>query len=437
MQVSVENTGGLERKLTVQVPGQEIQEKIDTKLRELSKEVRIKGFRPGRVPLSVVKQRYGQQVRQDIVNETMQMSIQQAMQEEELRPASMPRLDSQPENNDGGDLEFTAVVEVYPEIEKLDVNAIAIDRPEADVTEADVDDMLQTLREQRKVYDPVERAPEAGDHVMIEYSAETKGGRVPEEDHLRMAIIMGESGFDDLEQALASMQTGEEKNIKLKFPENFREADLADKKASVDLKVVSVSEVKLPELDEEFIKGFGVESGELDMLREEIRGNLERELKQARNTMLKTQLVDELIKAAPNLEVPVSIVREEAAGMAAQLTQAQGQQPEPALVDHFMEQAEGRVRAGLLMGELAQQNNIRIDAAKVRETIEMVASTYEQPAEVVQLYYGNQRLMQQVESSVLEEQVVDWVLENAKVTPREMKFQEVISGATQAAKQDL
>ena len=431
MEVSVENTGGLERRLTVHVPGQDIQDKVNSKLRELSKQVRIKGFRPGRVPMSVVQQRYGKQVRQEIVNETMQQSLQQAIQDQELRPASMPRLDVEPENLDGGDLEFSALIEVFPEIEQLDVGQVEIDRPDTEVTGSDVEAMLNTLREQRRVWSPVERAVESGDQVLVEFVAEAKEGAVPAQGKQRLAIIMGESGFDSLEEAVAAIPVGEMKNVKLDFPGNFRDPALAGEKARVDLEVVSVSEGSLPEVDEEFIKSFGIEDGTLDSFKEEIRGNLERELKQATNTMLKTQLIDELVKATPDLDVPTSIVREEAASMAAQLASSQGQeQPDPVLIEHFMEKAESRVRGGLLLGELAQQNNIHIDGARVRDAIENIASTYEQPAEVVQLYYGNQKLLQQVESSVLEEQVVDWVMENAKVAPKEMKFQEVITAAS-------
>jgi trigger factor len=434
MQVSVENTSGLERRLTVQVPGQEIQEKIDSKLRELCKQVRIKGFRPGRVPMSVVKQRYGQQVRQDILNETIQMSLQQAMQDEKLRPASMPRLEADPENNDGGDFEFSALIEVYPEIEELDVGSMTIDRPETEVSDEDVEEMLNTLREQRTAWDTVERTAEAGDQVLIEYVAETDEGRVPAAGRQRLAVIVGGSGFQELEKVIVSTPAGEEKNIELTFPENFREPDLAGKKARVDLQLVSVSEGTVPELDEEFIRSFGIEDGDLESFKTEIRGNLQRELKQATSTMLKAQLIEGLLKASPDLQVPASIVREEATGMAAQIVKSQGQELAPeqmeSLAEPFMEQAEGRVRASLLLGELAQQNNIRVDPAKVREAIETAASTYEQPAEVVQLYYNNEGLLQQVESSVLEEQVVDWVLENAKVTSKDMKFQEVITAAT-------
>jgi trigger factor len=434
MQVSVENTGGLERRLTVQIPGEEIQGKVDSKLRELCKQVRIKGFRPGRVPMSVVKQRYGKQVRQDILNETMQQSLQQAINDEDLRPASMPVLETPPKNKAGEDFEFSALVEVFPEIGEIDASALEIERPETEVGEDDVDEMIETLRQQRRTWSEVEREVQDGDQVVVEYSAETEDGPVPEEGTQRLAIIKGESDFEDLDKAVAKIPAGKSKTLKLDYPEGFREPALAGKKAKTKLKVVKISEGVLPEVDEEFIKSFGVEDGEMDSFRVEIRKNLERELKQATGTMLKAQLIEELKKTCPDMEVPPGVVREEATGMAAQMLQRQGHQlPEEqvrALAEPFMDQAENRVRAGLLLGELAQQNGIRVDAGKVRAAIETVASTYEEPAEVMQLYYGNQQLMQQVESSVLEEQVVDWVLENAKVTNKEMNFQDVIAAAT-------
>lgn len=435
MQVSVENTGGLERRLTVHVPEDEILGKVESKLRELRKQVRIAGFRPGRVPMSVVKQRYGKQVRQDIVGETIQSSLQQAIQDESLRPASMPRLDTPEEEFASGDLEFSALIEVYPDLDTIDASSLELTRPEAQVADEDVQEMLQTLRQQRKSWDVVERNAQEGDKVVIEYAAQTKEDRVPEEGKQKMAVIMGESGFDELEKAIAKIPPGEEKNVKLKFPENFREPLLADKKAKIDLRVESVSEGSLPEVNEEFIKTFGIADGDVETLHQEIRANLERELEQAMTSMMKSQLISRLVEATPDLEVPASIVKQEAASLAAQATSAQGMEPDDSLANLFMEVAEGRVRGGLLLGELAQQNNIRIDGARVRKAIEKVASTYEQPTEVIQMYYGNQQLLQQVESAVMEEQVVDWVLENAKVTPQEMKFQEVIAGAAEAASQ--
>jgi len=438
MQVSVENTGGLQRKLTVQVPGDEIDGKVNNRLRELSKTVRIKGFRPGRVPLSVVRQRFGRQARQEILGETVQASLQQAIASEQLRVAAPPRLESPPEDKDDGNVEFSAIVEVYPDVAPIDAGALEIERPSAEVVDSDVDEMLQTLREQRRSWEAVERTAEEGDQVIMEFAAESEDGRVPEEGYKRMSVVLGKSGFDKLEKALAKIPAGESKKVTLDFPEGFNERSLAGKKAKAELKVVRVSQPKLPEVDEAFIQSFGIDSGELDDLKAEIRDNLERELKNATTSLLKLSLVDQLIKAVPDMEVPQSVVRDEAASMAAQLLSQQGrQQPDASLVQQlagsFMEPAERRVRAGLLLGELAHQNGIRVDSNKVRQAIETVASTYEEPSEVIQLYYGNQNLLQQVESSVLEEQVVDWALENAKVTPKEMSFQDVIAGATQRA----
>ncbi len=432
MQVSVENTGGLERRLTVHVPESEIKDKVEVKLKELIKKVRVKGFRPGRVPMSVVKQRYGKQVRQDIVNETMQTSLRQAIEDESLRPVTMPRVDAPPTGLDQGDLDFTAVIEVYPELATIDVSSLELHRPETEVSDEDVDAMLQTLREQRRTWNPVERTAQTGDQVLIEFAAETEQGRVPAEGKQRLAIIIGESGFDALEQAVAEIPAGEEKNVELEFPDNYREPVLAGNKARVDLQVVSVSAGNLPEVDEDFIKDFGVAEGSLENLLQEIRGNLERELAQAMNSLMKVRLIDALVKSTPDLELPSSIVREEARNMAARALSAQDAELDESLIEAFMEAAQGRVRGGLLLGELARQNGIAIDSAKVRQAIQTIAGTYEQPTEVMQMYYGNQQLLQQVENAVLEEQVVDWVVENAKVTSQEMTFQEVIAGATKA-----
>ncbi len=433
MQVSVENAGSLERRLTVQIPESEITDKVHSKLQELTKQVRIKGFRPGRVPMSVVRQRYGKQVRQDIVNETMQASLQQAIQDESLRPASMPRVDGLPEGLEKGDLEFTAIIEVYPELDTIDVSGIEIIRPAAEVSEDDIDEMLQTLREQRKEWKPVERTAQAGDQVVIEYVAETDEGRVPAEGKQRLTVIMGESRFDELESAIAEIPAGEQKEVELEFPEHYREPLLVGKKARVELKVDSVAEGSLPEVDEDFIKSFGVADGSEESLQAEIRGNLERELAQATTSIMKMRLIDELVKATPDMEVPASIVQSEARNLASQALSSPGTEPDEAVVEAFKEIAENRVRGGLLLGEVARQNDIEVDGARVRKAIETMSSTYQEPAEMMQLYYGNPQLLQEVENSILEEQVVDWGLENAKVTTQEMTFQEVIQQSTKTA----
>ena len=432
MQVSVVNSGGLKRHVTVQIPEAEIQEKVDSRLQELSKQVKIKGFRPGRIPMTVIRQRYGRQVRLEIANEAMQVSLQQAIRDEKLRPASAPQVAEIPAGITKGDLQFTAVVEVYPDIATLDVNKLSIERPTAEVMETDVDEMLVTLREQRRSWSPVERVPATGEQVLFEYVAETDAGRVPAHGHQRLAVVLGSSGFGALESALSTLAPGQTTNVELEFPANFRESALAGQKAKVELKVTTVSESRLPEVDEAFVRGFGITDGSTDSLRKEIRANLERELKQATVSLLKVNLIAALVKVMPDLEIPDSIVRQEASSLAARAAAQQGREASSTDGDAFLDKAAGRVRGGLLMGEIARQNSLRLDGGRVRSTIETIAQTYEDPAEVIQLYYGNQQLLSQVENTVLEEQVVDWVMDKAQVTPRNMKFQDVIKAATGA-----
>ncbi len=434
MQVSVENTGGLERRVTVQIPASEIQQKVDSRLQELSKQVKIKGFRPGRVPMSVVRQRYGKQVRAEIANEAMQASLQQAIRDENLRPASMPQVDQLPDDISQGDLTFSALLEIYPEVGTVDVSNLAVEQLQAEVAEEDIDDMLNTLRDQRREWLEVDRTPQKDDQVLFDYVGHTDEGRVPENGHQKLAIAMGVSGFDSLEAALATLKAGDESEAELEFPDNFREPALAGKKARVELKVTKVSAAQLPEVDEEFIKSFGIEDGNIETLRKEIRSNLERELKQASNSLLKVQITEKLMGLMPDLEVPEGLIRQEATSLAARVASQAGREPAPEDAAAFMGKAGDRVRAGLLMGEISRQNNIRIDQARVRSAIETIAQTYEDPNEVIQLYYSNPQLTAQVENIVLEEQVVDWVLEHAKVSPKEMKFKDVISGATAASR---
>jgi len=435
MQVSVENTSTVEKRLNIQVPAEEIQKQVNARLREIGKQVRIKGFRPGRVPFSVLKQRYGKQATQEVIQQTAQSSLQQAIQDESLRIAASPRLDEEPVLDDDKGLEFNAIVEVYPELGVIEVDDIAIDRPDVSVTDGDVDEMLETLKKQKINWTDVERKPADGDQVLIEYTAETDDGTLPETGNYRLAIIMGESGFDALEKAALKMTAGEDKSVTLTFPEDFREPALAGKKAKVALSLKNVQQGELPEVDEEFVKMFGVDSGKTEELLTEIRNNLERELNQAVTTQLKAQVADRLLETHEDLEVPESIVTGEARNLLNQMLRGAEIEVTDEMLSHFREPARKRVRSGMLMGELARQKSIEIDAAKVRETVEEIAQTYEEPREVVQMYYSDQRLLQAVENTVLENQVVDWVVNNAKVTDKPMSFQEAINAATQAAGQ--
>jgi trigger factor len=435
MEVTVEKSSALQRRLTVTVPSAQLREKMDSRLREIGKQVKIKGFRPGRIPPKVIKQRYGKSVQQEIVAELVQTSVFDAIEKESIRPASNPVIESLPDLAGEGDLQFTATVEVYPDIPQIDTAELEINRPETEVTEADVDDMLETLRSQRQTWHDVEGPAGDGHQVTVEYVAETSNGKVPEQGKQRLAVQIGMSGFDALEKELLGMQPGETKQIKLTFPADYGERQLAGQKADVSFEVKQVQRVELPEINDEFIRSFAVESGELEDLRSEVRNNLERELAQATKSYLKHQLVRALLSTHGELEVPDSIVKQELDSMRKRAAHAQGSDPESIPAEALAKPAEQRVRSGLLMAELARQNNIVIDGARVRQAVETIAETYEQPREVVQMYYGNQQALQSVENLVLEEQVVDWVVDHAKVADKPMSFKEVI-GAAAAAGQE-
>ena len=434
MQVSVENISTVETHLKIQVPPEEVKKQIDARLREIGKQVQLKGFRPGRIPFSILNQRYGKQATQEVVQQTAQSALRQAVEQESLRIAASPRVETEPKLDESG-LEINAIIETYPELGEIDVSSISIERPDVNVVDQDVSDMLETLKKQRVEWNDVDRKPIDGDQALIEYTARVDEDTVPEEGKLRLAIIFGESGFEALEKVVRKMSRDDEKEVELEFPADFREPGLAGKKAGVSLTLKQVQESEMPEIDEEFTKSFGVASGDVEELKTEIRKNLERELGQAVDTQLKTQLIERLLETHPDLEVPASIVTNEAHNLLQQMLRGAKLDITSEMLDHFKEPATKRVRSGLLLAELAQQNKIRVDGPKVREAIELIAETYEEPQEVVQMYYKDENLLQSVENSVLESQVVDWVVNNANVTDKPMSFQEAINAATQAAGQ--
>ena len=434
MQVSVENISTVETHLKIQVPPEEVKKQIDARLREIGKQVQLKGFRPGRIPFSVLNQRYGKQATQEVVQQTAQSALRQAVEQESLRIAANPRVESEPKLDESG-LEINAIIETYPELGEIDVSSISMERPDVNVVDQDVSDMLETLKKQRVEWNDVDRKPIDGDQALIEYTARVDEDTVPEEGNFRLAIIFGESGFEALEKVVRKMSKDDEKEVELEFPADFREPALAGKKAGVSLILKQVQESEMPEIDEEFTRSFGVASGDVEDLKTEIRKNLERELGQAVNTQLKTQLIERLLETHPDLEVPASIVTNEAHNLLQQMLRGAKLDITSEMLDHFKEPATKRVRSGLLLAELAQQNKIRVDGPKVREAIELIAQTYEEPQEVVQMYYNDENLLQSVENSVLESQVVDWVVNNANVTDKPMSFQEAINAATQAAGQ--
>lgn len=424
MQVSVEKTGDLGRRMTVQVPAGDIDGKVRHRLDELRRQVRLKGFRPGKVPMKVIQQRYGQQVREEVLQQVMQSSLQRAIGEQQLRVAGVSRIQPVPPA-DGGDFKFTAELEVFPELPEIDVTGLKIDKPEVEITEEDVDDMLQTLRAQRRVWSAADRPSAGGDRVRVEYVARIGETRVPEIGHHEIAPVLGSGAlFEQFEEILTGVEAGMDRKATLNFPEDYRNPELAGREAEVSLEVKAVESAELPELDEDFARAFGVEGG-VEQLRVEVRRNLEREMREAVVARLKQAVTDGLAAHFSDFSLPSSSVQQEARQLQAQFQEQTGRD-EPPPLENFAETAGKRVRLGFLMAEIARQHDIRIDDSRVQEKIAEIADTYEQPGQVVELYRSNDRLLDSVRNMVLEEQVVDWVLDRAAVTARPMSFKELM-----------
>ncbi len=428
MQVSVENVGSLERKLTVRIPAGEYDTKVNTRLAEMSRSTRLKGFRPGKVPVKVIEQRFGAQIRGEAMSELVRTSFQQAVDEQKLRPAVAPSISTSGKPVDG-EIEYTATFEVLPDLGKIDVTALAINKPVASVGDADVDTMIETLRQQRRTWAPVERAAQDGDMVLFEFAAQGEGFSHPAEGSERVGTIIGSAAMGkELEDRLIGHAAGDEFDADLVFAADFRVPALAGKPANVVVKIVRVQEAKLPEVDAAFIATFGIEGGGLDKFREDVRANLERELKSILLMRLKNEVVQKLVDAHPGIEVPNGMIDAEARALAQQ-SEAQARQQGQAFnstAADFMEVARRRVTAGMLIGELARQNDIRPDSRRVAETLATIASTYEEPEQVVELYQRDPQLMSSLQNRVLEDQVADWVAGHAQATEQQLSFTEAM-----------
>ncbi len=428
MQVSVEKTGDLERRMTVQVPADDIDSRVAGRLNELRREVRLKGFRPGKVPMNVIRQRYGKQVREEVLSQVMQSSLEEAIGEQDMRVAGVTRLEPSSAGGDNG-FEFIAELEVFPELPEIAVDDLEIEKPVAEVVDTDIDDMIETLREQRRQWQDVERPAEDGDRVRLSYVADLDGQKVPDTGRHEIAPTLGAlESFPELQAALEGVSAGDEKTVTLSFPESYRHESLAGKTAEVELKVQKVEHSVLPEVDDEFAAAFGVEGG-IEQLRADVRRNLERELRAAVTNRLKRSVTDQLLAKYADLPLPASSLQQEMRQMQSQVQAQAQQQGDAAQVpgpEAFRESAEKRLRLGLLFGEFARQSGIQIDPARVQAKLEEVAETYETPAQIIEIYRSDERLMDQLENMVLEEQVVDALLEQAKVAEKSMSFKQAL-----------
>ena len=436
MQVSLETTSGIERKLTITIPGTDIDGEVNKRLQDLSRRVRLDGFRPGKVPMKVVKRRYGAGARQEVLGEMMQSSFVEAIQEQKLNPAGAPSVEAQSDNDEG--FTFVATFEIYPEIALNEFGGITIERPVAEVQESDVDEMIETLRKQSTTFEDVERAAELGDRVTFDYVG-TKDGEAFEGGSAENSTLELGSGrmIPGFEDGLVGVSAGEEKVLSLTFPEDYQAEDLAGQAVEFACKVHKVAAPALPELNDEFFARFGVSEGGLEGFRTEVSKNMERELRQAVKNKVKNQVMDGLLKIH-EVEVPSALTSQEIDRMREQAVQQFGGMkggfdPKQLPAELFEADAKKRVALGLLIGEVVKQREVKVDDERVRAMIEEMASAYQEPQQVIDWYYSNDEQLSQIKYVVLEEQVVDTILEAAQVSEKACSYQDAIKPAERAA----
>ena len=431
MQVSVETTQGLGRRLTISVPADTVDVEVKNRLRQVSKTQRINGFRPGKVPPSVIQKRYGKSVRQEVAGEIMQRSFVDAIVAEKINPAGRPSFVAK-SNEDGKALEFEATFEIYPEVELKDLDKIAVERPDVEVSDKDLDEMFETLQKQHQTWKENKRKTKKGDKLTLDFTGRVDGkefeGGKAEGFELELGAGRMIPGF---EKEITGMKVGEEKTIQVTFPDDYHAENLKGKDAEFDVVVHKTEGPVLPKVDEEFAKLFGVEEGGVEALREEVSKNMSRELSQAVKAKVKEQVIDGLLEGH-EVGLPSALVEQEVDVLRKQAMQRfQGQMDPKNLPelpsDMFKEQAERRVKIGLLLGEVIKVNELKVDNAKVDELIATAASAYEDPQEVVDYYASNKELMQQMQNVALEEQAIDFLVAKAKVKNKKASFKDIMN----------
>lgn len=431
MQVSVETTQGLERRINITVPAATIDSEVKNRLRDLAKRQRIDGFRPGKAPVSIIQKRFGLAVLQEVASEQMQRSFYEAIIANKLTPAGAPTF--APEALEAGkDLAFTATFEVYPEVTVAALNTVAVTKPVVEISADDLDKMLDTLRKQHAKWEVKDAAAAAGDRVTIDFVGTIDGEAFEGGKATDFVLELGQGrmipGFED---GIIGKAAGEEVTVNVTFPEEYHAENLKGKAASFAVTVSKVETQVLPELNDEFAGLFGLTEATVDSLKAEVRKNMERELKQTVKGKVKEQVIKGLL-AANEVEVPKALIASEVDVLRQQALQRFGQNVDPKQLPElpaalFEEQAKDRVKVGLLLGEIIKTNELKVDEAKVQELIDNVASAYEDPAEVVQYYKTNKELMQSMRNVALEEQAIEVVLASANVTEEAAAFDEIMN----------
>ena len=436
MQVSIETTSGLERRLTVSIPAETVDQEVSKRLADAAKTVSINGFRKGKVPLKVVKQRYGAGVRQEVIGDTINRSFYDAVQKESVRPAGQPAIEPK-QLEEGKDIEYVATFEVYPEVEVKDLDAIEVKKYSSEITEKDIDEMIKSLQDAQATWADSKGQAKKGDKVNIDFEGLKDGeafeGGSAEGSDLELGSGSMIPGF---EEGVVGMKAGEEKSLDLTFPEDYHAEELKGAAVVFNIKLNGVQKKKKPKVDEEFFAKYGVEEGGEEKFREEVKSNMEREKERAIKNKTKEQVLDGLL-GKNEIEIPAALVQGEIDAMRNQMVQqyggaAQGMDLKALLPDDmFKEQAQRRTSLGLLISEIVSKEELKADKDKVKALVEEVASTYEDPEQVVNYYYSNEQLLAGVEAAALEDQVVEFILEKAQVSEESIGYQELIKPQAQ------
>jgi len=429
MQVSLESGEGLERRLLVDLPAERVEAEMDKKLKDLARHVRLDGFRPGKVPMRTIKQRFGDQVRQETYGTLIQETLYEAASEHKLMPAGEPQIELREAAEQGG-LGYTAIFEVIPEVKVGDLSGQSLSRPVAQVLESDIDAMIEKLRKQRTVWNEVDRGAQDGDTVHMDFKGKIDGELFEGGSAENAPLVLGSgSMIEGFESGLLGAKAGDERTLKVKFPDDYRAEHLAGKEATFDVKVLKVAEPQLPELDEEFIKAFGVEDGTIESMRSDISKNMRHELKKKLDSITKERVMDVLIAANP-MDIPKAMIANEAERMKQQMLQDMEQRGQSSSMDLpasiFESQATRRVHLGLLVSEIMSAQQFKAEEDQLRETIAEFAESYEDPQEVIDYYLQDKSARAGIENLVLENHVVEWVLGQVKLADEEKAFSEVM-----------
>ena len=423
MQVTVESTGALERRMRVELPAERIKQEVDSRLKSVGRTAKLKGYRPGKVPPKVVRQRYGKQVREEVLSELMQKSYTDAVMQENLNPAGGPKIEPET-SKDSDSFAYVATFEIMPKVELANLDKLEIEVPEVSIGKPDLDDMILKLRKQKATWEAVERDSAEGDRVVVDFTGTLKGEAFEGGSGNEVPVVLGEGQMlPDFEKALFGIKAGDEKSFKVKFPKDYHAEDLAGKKVDFAITTHRVEQEVLPEVDDDLAAAFEVKEGGIERFIKDVKENMRRESDAKIKNDVREQVMTLLVEANP-IDIPQTLKHQEMHSLQHDAMQRMGiedhDQAPP--IENFAEIGEKRVRLSLLISQLVADQEMTVDDAKVRERVEEMCAGYENAEDMVNMYLGNPQVVQQVQPMVLEQQAIDWLLENGKTTTKKVTF---------------